>query len=362
MKKMTWLFGLLALLLGAFLVAGCAASSSSSSSKPAVDDDDDDNDDMSPSADDDDNDDTVFGACCSASGSCGVKPYADCQGNWMGPNTDCVPNPCPDDDDNDDNDNDDNDNDDNDNNDNDNDDNDNDDNDNDDNDNDDDASPTDDDDDSTCDANTCASGCCDGATCEPGTARTDCGSAGNACEQCSSGYDCVGGACQQTVWTDPNTGLMWQMTAPDTYYDLAGATNYCSTLALGGYNTGWTLPDIDDLRTLISGCDATAPGGPCLVSDACSSQDSSCDPNACNGCLGDLPAACGYVSALGGSCGWTWSATAVSNDAGSSWGVGFSMGDGGCDDDTTGPCWDYVTSLSNDYPESLVRCVNNPAE
>ena len=49
--------------------------------------------------------------------------------------------------------------------------------------------------------------------------------------------------------TDNVTGLMWQQTPPTTRYNWSGATDYCSSLTLGGY-TDWQLPDAKALFSI----------------------------------------------------------------------------------------------------------------
>ena len=51
------------------------------------------------------------------------------------------------------------------------------------------------------------------------------------------------------VWTDPDTGLMWQVDISDNEYGWKGAINYCENLFLDGYND-WRLPTIKELRTI----------------------------------------------------------------------------------------------------------------
>jgi hypothetical protein len=230
MNKATWLFLVLALLLGTTLIAACASSNSSSSGKNPLDDDndmsdddndasptdddtsptdDDDDDDNDDDNDDDDDDDTALGACCQEA-SCSVKPYGDCSGNWMGADTTCVPNPCTDDDD------------------------DNDDNDDDDNDDNDDNNDNDNDDEDT--------------------------------------------------WSDVTTGLMWQngpnVGASSVYW--LDALTYCQDLVWATYSD-WHTPSLTELRSLIRGCVGTQTGGACPATDSCASGKN-CLTSACEGC------------------------------------------------------------------------------
>jgi hypothetical protein len=51
--------------------------------------------------------------------------------------------------------------------------------------------------------------------------------------------------------TDNNTGLTWQRTAPQTLVSLRAAEDYCATLPLGGWATGWRVPSYKELLTLV---------------------------------------------------------------------------------------------------------------
>jgi len=82
---------------------------------------------------------------------------------------------------------------------------------------------------------------------------------------CAEGwYDCATGLC----WTDPSVGLQ----------DYSEARARCDGLDDGG-ETDWRLPTVDELRGLIRGCGATAPGGACGITDGSSAAelDGSCD-------------------------------------------------------------------------------------
>jgi hypothetical protein len=214
--------------------------------------------------------------------------------------------PADDDDDNDDNDNDgdDNDNDDNDDNDDDNDDNDND---------NDDSSPTDDDDD------------------DDSAAGLNCNNDGSVC-------------------TDPSTGLIWQNGGGvgANSYNWLDAQSYCEGLSWGGM-TGWALPDIDALRSLIRGCAATYTGGTCGVTDSCLS-DASCWNDTCTGCsyLGGPGSDGAYwpPAITGDPFDWYWSSSAVADQSGDAWGIGF----------TTGYVYGGITQGSSHY----ARCVMQP--
>ena len=84
--------------------------------------------------------------------------------------------------------------------------------------------------------------------------------------------------CDGTV-TDTVNGLTW-MKGFGWASDLASAAKYCQEETLAG--GGWRLPTIDELRSLIIGCDATDKGGPCTVVNGCITD--ACANAACQGC------------------------------------------------------------------------------
>jgi hypothetical protein len=63
---------------------------------------------------------------------------------------------------------------------------------------------------------------------------------------------------------DVNPALCWQVPMNDSAMTWEAAIAYCDTLVLGGYDN-WRLPSIEDIRTIIRGCKATATGGACAV-------------------------------------------------------------------------------------------------
>jgi hypothetical protein len=59
---------------------------------------------------------------------------------------------------------------------------------------------------------------------------------------------------------DTKTGLTWQRTVPSATYDWDGAKTYCASTvstSLGG--TGWRLPTLKELQTIVDYTQATAP-------------------------------------------------------------------------------------------------------
>ena len=86
----------------------------------------------------------------------------------------------------------------------------------------------------------------------------------------------------EDVWSDPDSGLMWQVwpkyRARLLYYE---AIDHCKTLVYGGYDD-WRMPSISELRSLIRGCPGTQTGGGCDVTDSCTSSE--CWNDNCGGC------------------------------------------------------------------------------
>jgi hypothetical protein len=81
------------------------------------------------------------------------------------------------------------------------------------------------------------------------------------------------------------------------------AMTYCENLSWGGYED-WYFPNIDEFRTLITGCPATEPGGSCLVAHDCAA-DNSCGETYCAGCsdsAGPGVDGCYLPAGLGGGC------------------------------------------------------------
>jgi len=91
------------------------------------------------------------------------------------------------------------------------------------------------------------------------------------------------------TWMDPATELTWQMPSAVRVMSWQEAIDYCAALYLEG--DGWRLPNIDELRTLVRGCPATAPGGSCGVSESCLEfytcfiDDPTGTTSSCNGCM-----------------------------------------------------------------------------
>ena len=203
-----------------------------------------------------------------------------------------------------------------------------------------------------CDATSCPTGCCDASgICQPGDANTVCGTAGASCADCTNvGYCSSQQACAaddaETVWTDPASTLTWQNgeTVGASVVGWSDAQSYCASLTWGG-QTGWQLPDIDQLRSLLRGCSATDTGGSCGVTDAC--PDTTCSSDVCDGCTvsgGPGKGGAYWPVEISGLPSLYWSATAVPDDGGDAWTVSFTTG---AIDDT----------IAGGYSAYAVRCV-----
>jgi hypothetical protein len=133
------------------------------------------------------------------------------------------------------------------------------------------------------------------------------------------------GGGDDVVWTDTDSGLMWQFTPAHDYLNWRDAQDYCESLTLGGYND-WHLPTISEMRTFVRGCDNTQPGGACPVTDDC--LDTDCWDSRCEGCEWDGGPAnhCYWPSEVGGRCDWFWSSSPTTDVGNGAWGFLFNAG------------------------------------
>jgi len=165
----------------------------------------------------------------------------------------------------------------------------------------------------------------------------------------------------QSVWTDPESGLMWQNDS-SCCYKWNEAQQYCHNLNWGGY-TDWRLPTIFEFRSLIRGCHKTRIGGDCMVTELCSQMK--CNNASCDGCpFNEGPATDGrYLPVeLMGEGYWFWSATHIDNEENAVWYVDFGFGriiDGNINSGYGGDIINFFSALF-DYsinPNDYVRCV-----
>ena len=154
-------------------------------------------------------------------------------------------------------------------------------------------------------------GQCDVGSCEPDCSGKSCGDdgCGGSCGTCDAGATCQDGTCSTEppvgIWTDPESGLMWM--DPPVYFAPGSPKNWtvakesCESLVLEGHED-WRLPTLDELRTLIRGCENTMAGGACAATDACFNPECFVDSPPCfDGC----PASEGPVDAGAGmGCYW----------------------------------------------------------
>ena len=124
---------------------------------------------------------------------------------------------------------------------------------------------------------------------------------------------CGGGVCTDESglqWEEPTSGgnVIWDV-----------ASNYCQTLGLGGHDD-WRLPTLDELRTLVRGCNPTASGGTCRLGTSCATW--SCYSDDCLGCsygLGPATGGCYWDAGLAGTCKEYWSSTTLPDQASEVW-------------------------------------------
>ena len=149
-------------------------------------------------------------------------------------------------------------------------------------------------------------------------------------------------------WTDPSSGLTWQVTPTGGVMTWPDAKAHCAGLSLDG--GGWHLPTIGELRTLIRGCPATEDGGSCNVEEGdCLAW--LCRDDSCSGCSGgDGPGEGGmyWPDEVEGDCCWYFSSSSVADHDNYVWGVNFPSGVVNFDDNN-----DDV-----DDGGKLVRCVH----
>jgi len=110
---------------------------------------------------------------------------------------------------------------------------------------------------------TCGSGGCTVHTGDPCATADVCQRCDEATHACNPSGD--------ATWVDEASQLQWPRTVNVSGMSWSEASATCAFLRLCGLDD-WRLPTIDELRTLIDGCDATAPGGACGVTDSCASD------------------------------------------------------------------------------------------
>ena len=144
---------------------------------------------------------------------------------------------------------------------------------------------------------------------------------------------------------DTSGDLTWQEPPSSDAMTWEEAIAYCDSLSFDGHDD-WRLPTISELRSLITGCAATATGGACTVTDDC--LDTTCLNDPCDGCAYQAgPGAGGayWPPEMSGTdyYYWYWSSSAVADNAGNAWFVAFDYG--------------YVRDFVNSGANRSARCV-----
>ena len=163
---------------------------------------------------------------------------------------------------------------------------------------------------------------CAGKECGDGGYGESCGSC-EAGEVCTDYYLCE----YPETWTDPTSGHTWQVTPTGGTMAWSDAKSHCAGLSLDG--SGWHLPNIGELRSLIRGCPATELGSEICKLEEGGCLDSTCnDGDLCEYCPGnDGPAGgCYWPDEMQGECFWSWSSSPVEDGDIGAWGVHFVNG------------------------------------
>ena len=161
-------------------------------------------------------------------------------------------------------------------------------------------------------------------------------------------------SCSNGVCTDPITGFEWQFEPTGDAMAWANAITHCQNLNLNG--TGWRLPNISELRSLVRNCVPIETAGACGVKDECSQcgvnssdmclektcqNDSLCDPSSCSD--GGGLTGCYWPREVNGNCTWYLSASSDASDDQNVWIVNFNTA--------------YVSTYRKADQFVLVRCV-----
>jgi len=163
------------------------------------------------------------------------------------------------------------------------------------------------------------SGYCQNGVCIPLTPDGDAEDEADLESETSEGIDEDPESESAAIWNDDQNGLAWEIEAGPDALNLSDCTSRCTGLALGDLS-GWHIPTISELRSLVHNCDATVTGGICAVSDSCTASGE-CRDESCNGCPGS--GACFIADELTDSCGIYLSATLSESDVSSVWSVDF---------------------------------------
>lgn len=170
--------------------------------------------------------------------------------------------------------------------------------------------------------------CFDEAACPciPNCLEAKCGDdgCGGSCGTCDGGKVCNEDLCRfmpmmdlgDGTLLDPGTSFLWQKIWVGEW-EQSAALAYCQKNQAGLPGSGWHIPTLDELRTLIRGCSDTETEGTCAVGGDCLSEEE-CWHGKCAGCTFDLGPSkgCYWDDLLAGQCISYWtSSTDASLDA-----------------------------------------------
>jgi hypothetical protein len=154
---------------------------------------------------------------------------------------------------------------------------------------------------------------------------------------CEEGQWCENKKCvviPEPYWTDSSTGLMWQSGEVQnrTWQE---AMDYCDGLDYEGY-TDWKLPNLDELKSLVKGCDKTAS---CTVTTSCTGYTACHNDNCSDGCASGnyLPPEVGQQKST------YWTSDEEEQTPQNAWMVNFTTGS--------------VSYLKKTWDNQLARCV-----
>ena len=161
-------------------------------------------------------------------------------------------------------------------------------------------------------------------------------------EYCDATLNCLEGTLSgdyiydSDVVIDTVSGLMWHR-ANGQELTKIGSSNYCSGSSVAGFKN-WRVPNISELRSIVSGCDKVGTGidtitgddsETCGVIESCT--DSTCSDDNCQGCTNSaglgpqgLYLASEIWNYTGDENGRFWSSTKVPDKADSDWFIRFS--------------------------------------